>query len=200
MLDSQLQQEHQTSYNLSKATQLQIDNLDSLVRSANQGDEQAFNHLINQVYADIYRFSFHLSKNKTQAEDLTHDVILKIAKSIRQFKFNCAFLSWVYRIVVNTQKDNHKKQINRLKRDGHYFDQQHLRQHSPQPDENLEFGELLEAIDQLPEKLKVTLILVYAEYMTHADAADVLQCSINTVSWRVHEAKKQLKKILEKRS
>ena len=200
MLDSQGQQENQYSNSLSDAETIEADKGEILVSQAVNGDKQAFNQLINQYYEDIYRFSFHLTKNKTDAEDLTHDVALKIAKSIQQFQFNCAFLSWVYRIVVNTQKDNYKKQVNRLQRDGNYLDQQQLQQRSPQPDENVEFNELLNSIDQLPEKLKITLILVYAQHLSHSDVADVLECSINTVSWRIHEAKKQLKKILENQS
>lgn len=197
MLDSQIQQQDQQLYSLNKANKTKTENSASLVSQSVNGDKQAFNLLINHYYADIYRFSFHLTKHKAEAEDLTHDVVLKIAKSIHQFQFNCSFLSWVYRIIHNTQKDNYKKRLNRFKRDSHYLNEQQLQQRSPQPDEHVEYNELLSAIDQLPEKLKITLILVYAEHMHHADVADVLQCSINTVSWRIHEAKKQLKKILE---
>ncbi len=200
MLDSQSQQEQQSSYQLDPSEKTQLDDSDQLVSRAVAGDSVAFDELINDVYADIYRFSFHITQNKIQAEDLTHDAVLKIAKSVRQFKFDCSFLSWVYRIVVNTQKDNYKKQRNRLKRDGEYYADHQLQQYSPEPDDAIEFNELLLAIDQLPHKLKLTLILVHAEHLSHAQAAEVLQCSINTVSWRIHEAKKQLKIILEHQS
>ena len=148
----------------------------------------------------FYRFSFHLTKNKTQAEDLTHDVCLKIAKSIHQFKFNSQFKSWVYRIVINTQKDNFKKELNQNKRETHFHEQSLLNQRHQQPEENIEYNELLEAIDLLPRKLKLTLILVHAQQLSHSQAGDVLGCSTNTVSWRIFEAKKQLKKILKEQS
>ncbi len=200
MLDSQPQQENQYSAHLNNPVKTLTNEIKQLVEQAVAGDKQAFNLLISNVYIDIYRFSFHLTKNQTRAEDLTHDVVLKIAKSIKQFNFDSTFLSWVYRIVVNTQKDNYKKQTNRLKRDSQYYTEHQLQYSSSLPEDEVEFNELLSAIDQLPEKLKITLVLVYAEHLSHADAADVLQCSTNTISWRIHEAKKQLKTILEKQS
>ena len=200
MLDSQLQQKKQNLSQVNKPKQVPADNTNRLIRLAVAGDKPAFDELINQVYADIHRFSFHLVRNRTRAEDLTHDVVLKIARSIKQFKFDSTFLSWVYRIVVNTQKDADKKQINRLKQDNQYYADHLQHRYAPQPDDELEFNELLSAINQLPHKLKITLILVYAQHLSHSQVADVLECSINTVSWRIHEAKKQLKIILENRS
>ena len=170
------------------------------LEEAVNGDRRAFKQLINHYYVDIFRFSFHLTKDKTQAEDLTHDVCLKIAGSIHQFKFGSQFKSWVYRIVINTYKDNVKKQANLKKRETQYHEQTVLGQHQPRPEDSIQFNDLLNAIDKLPEKLKITLILVHAQELTHSLAAQVLGCTRNTVSWRIHEAKKQLKKIIREQS
>lgn len=200
MLDLVEKQEFNDSHSLTNADKNCSDTPEPLVSDAINGDQQAFSALMNQYYADIYRFSFHLTKNKTQAEDLTHDVCLKVARSIHQFKFDSRFKSWVYRIVINTHKDNFKKQANQAKRDSYYHEQTVLNQRHQQPEETIEYNELLSAIDKLPEKLKLTLILVHAQQLTHSQVSDVLACSTSTVSWRIHEAKKQLKKILKEQS
>ena len=185
---------------LTQADKNCTDNIKALVVDVVAGDQAAFAQLMNQYYDDIYRFSFHLTGNKTQAEDLTHDVCLKIASTIQQFKFNSQFISWVYRIVINIHKDNYKKQRNRLKRETDYHQQTSDNQAFRRPEEQIEYDELLGAIDQLPGKLKLTLILVQAQDLTHAQTAEILTCSTNTVSWRIHEARKQLKQILKEQS
>lgn len=55
---------------------------------------------------------------------------------------------------------------------------------------------LWEAVRQLPARQRDCVLLVYAEEMNHAEAADVLGCSEATVSWHVHEARKRLRDML----
>jgi RNA polymerase sigma-70 factor (ECF subfamily) len=54
-----------------------------------------------------------------------------------------------------------------------------------------------ELVGRLPQTLKEAVVLVYWEGVNHAHAAAILDCAESTVSWRVHEARKQLKGMLE---
>ena len=54
------------------------------------------------------------------------------------------------------------------------------------------------AVRELPEKQCDAVLLVYAEGLSHAAAADVLGCSEATISWHMHEARKRLKTLLGK--
>jgi len=51
-------------------------------------------------------------------------------------------------------------------------------------------------IECLPQKLKDAALLVFTEGMTHKEAAVVLDCAEKTISWRIHQVKKELKKRL----
>jgi RNA polymerase sigma-70 factor (ECF subfamily) len=56
---------------------------------------------------------------------------------------------------------------------------------------------LYKALEKLPEKQKTAVLLVFSEGLTHNEAARVLRCTEATVSWRIFQAKKRLKKSLE---
>ena len=49
--------------------------------------------------------AFKLCGNKEDAEDITQNACIKLARSIDTFRFQSAFLSWLYRLVINTAKD-----------------------------------------------------------------------------------------------
>ena len=51
-------------------------------------------------------------------------------------------------------------------------------------------------MSELPEKQREAIMLVYAEDMNHADAAEIMGCKEATVSWHIHEAKKTLRGLL----
>ena len=55
-----------------------------------------------------------------------------------------------------------------------------------------------EAVNQLNKKYKSTIMLVYDKELNHKETAQILHCSETTVSWRIFQAKKMLKKILMK--
>jgi RNA polymerase sigma-70 factor (ECF subfamily) len=57
--------------------------------------------------------------------------------------------------------------------------------------------QLLHQLDALPESIKETLLLVHAEGLTHGEAAKVLDVKESTVSWRLHEFRKQYSLSLE---
>ena len=65
------------------------------------------------------------------------------------------------------------------------------------PEQQAEARDLWLAVRTLPAQQRDAVLLVYAEDMSHAEAAEILACSTNTVSWHLHEARKALKVQLE---
>ena len=75
-------------------------------------------------------------------------------------------------------------------------DQQNMKDGSTSEENSI--AELIQyMITKLPHKLKETALLVFSEGMSHKEAAVVLDCAEKTVSWRVFQVKKKLKKHLE---
>jgi RNA polymerase sigma-70 factor (ECF subfamily) len=58
---------------------------------------------------------------------------------------------------------------------------------------------LCDALDELSDTLRTTLVLVGVDGLSHAEAAQVLGCPEGTVAWRVHEARKKLRVYLEQK-
>ena len=74
----------------------------ALVKRAKEGDTQAFRQLVEK-YKDVsLSLACSILKDKAAAEDVLQDAFLKVFNSLRSFREQAAFSSWLYRIVVNT--------------------------------------------------------------------------------------------------
>ncbi|MGV8835404.1 RNA polymerase sigma factor [Cellvibrio sp.] len=162
-----------------------------LIRVAQGGDGAAFGRLLANNYDSIYRFAYRWCGNRTDAEDITQQACIKLAQSIGQFRFEAAFSSWLYRLVINCAKDWYKSQ-NRHQHDN--IDDWIEPERTPdQTAENrIYLQQLLHLLDQMAEGFKETALLVHGEGLSHAEAAAILQVKESTVSWRLHEIRKQL--------
>jgi RNA polymerase sigma-70 factor, ECF subfamily len=162
-----------------------------LIRSAQSGNGDAFAQLLADSYDSLYRFAYRWCGNKADAEDITQQACLKLAQSISQFRFEAAFSSWLYRLVINCAKDWYKSQ-NRHQHDN--IDDWIEPERAPdQAAENsIYLQQLLRLLDQMAEGFKETALLVHGEGLSHAEAAAILQVKESTVSWRLHEIRKQL--------
>ena len=81
-----------------------------LVKLAKDGDSVAFENLVEQSYMLVYKVSYKWCRTKEDAEDITQEVFVKLAKKIFSFREESSFQTWLYRIVINTAKDFAKKE------------------------------------------------------------------------------------------
>jgi len=168
-----------------------------LVAQAVNGNRYAFQQLVEQEYMLVYRLCYKYCGIREDAEDITQEVFAKLGRSILSFKGDSSFNTWLYRLTVNCAKDYFRKH-NRRKNEI-AFDESFDAPSAEEPqDEVLYKKQVLKALTLLPTKLKDAVVLVYSEGLSHAEAGQILGCSENTVSWRVHEAKKKLMNIKQK--
>lgn len=162
-----------------------------LIHAAQRGDGTAFAQLLDQSYASVYRFAYRWCGNRADAEDITQQACIKLAQSISQFRFEAAFTSWLYRLVINCAKDWYKSQ----NRHQHSSIDEWIEPERA-PDQSAEnsiyLQQLLRLLDQMAEGFKETALLVHGEGLSHAEAAAILQVKESTVSWRLHDMRKQL--------
>ena len=157
-----------------------------MIKRAQAGDRRAFETLLQEYYDVMFRMAFKWCDNRADAEDVTQNACIKLARVIGSFRFESAFTSWLYRLVINTaidwQKANHKK---------HSLLSNSL-PGGPDAEKDMQHKEALAQVLALPEKEKTALLLVFSEGMTHAEAAAVMDVKESTVSWYIHEARKKL--------
>jgi RNA polymerase sigma-70 factor (ECF subfamily) len=167
----------------------------ALVVRAQNGDAQAFAELIEDHYDLIHRTAWKWCGNRDDAEDIAQDVCVKLGRAIAGFDGRSAFSSWVYRITLNAVRDMQRAG----KRRGKYADAYAEIAPEDQPAEQEEAAtshQLWAAVRALPEKQRDAVLLVYAEELSHAAAAEIMGIREATVSFHVHEARKTLRGLL----
>lgn len=80
-----------------------------LVREAQRGNRAAFEELVRHYDHAVLRLALHLTGSESDAQDVYQDAFLKAYKNIGNFRFECSFYTWIYRIVTNLCLDHLRK-------------------------------------------------------------------------------------------
>ncbi len=161
---------------------------ESLIREAQSGSAAAFEQLLSQYYSLLFKAAYKWCGHKEDAEEIAQEACIKIGRNLHTFRHESAFSSWVYRIVVNLSKDKLRQ-----KKPKEPLDEQTLiAEKTKGPDEDIYNSQVWRAVQQLPEKQRDAVLLVYGEGLTHAEAANILEAAEGTISWYITEAKKSL--------
>ena len=169
---------------------------EALIRRAQQGDAEAFEALLETWYDTLYRFAWKWCGSREDAEDVTQQACMKLARSIGQFRFESAFSSWLYRLVVNCARD--WSRVNR-RHDTVSMAFEGATEPATQTDSvetRVHHWQVLDVLNALPDGIKETLLLVHAEGLTHREAAEILAVKESTVSWRLHEFRKSFPRLV----
>jgi RNA polymerase sigma-70 factor (ECF subfamily) len=168
---------------------------DGVIEACQQGDREAF-RLLFETYKDrvfsIAVYSF--GGDKTAASDVSQQIFLKLMTSIGQFRGDSAFTTWLYRLVVNTCTDEHRKRGRFLPFDEHI---PMTKTEDRRPQEKLlaklEVADSVQtAIRELRPKLRMAILLKYVEGLSYEEIADVLGCSKGTVASRLNRGHQTL--------
>jgi RNA polymerase sigma-70 factor, ECF subfamily len=80
-----------------------------LVREAQRGNRAAFEELVRHYDGAVLRLAMHLTGSDLEAQDIYQEAFLKAYKSVGNFRFECSFYTWIYRIVTNLCLDHLRK-------------------------------------------------------------------------------------------
>ncbi|MBB3169585.1 sigma-70 family RNA polymerase sigma factor [Simiduia aestuariiviva] len=166
-----------------------------LIESAQAGDRQAFARLVDEQYAVVFRFALTWCGVREDAEDVAQQACIKLAQNLGQFRFESAFHTWLYRLVINCAKDWQQAQgrHQRERLHGESAEQALAQQTAQGSVETLMFLQsVLAWIAQLGEGFKEAVLLVLGQGLSHKEAADILNVKESTVSWRIHEVRKRI--------
>jgi len=161
-------------------------------RLVHSNDTSAFSILYDKYADKIYYKCLSLVKDKQLAQDLTHDIFVKIFISIKKFNFQSSFATWVYRITYNFCIDFLRKQ---------------QEQHFTRLDEEEDYGEddvgddelfaisvdKLEVIlAQISAEDKAILLMKYQDELSLKDIMQTLDISESAVKMRIKRAKEKV--------
>jgi RNA polymerase sigma factor (sigma-70 family) len=168
---------------------------DDLVARAKAGDREAFGLLVERHYDFIFRTACKWTGKKSDAEDIAQEVCIKLATAIQQFDGRSKFTSWLYRVTLNMVRDM-QRSASRKNKTVDAFTLVHPEDDPGGQEEATAAHEIWQRVGALPDKQREAIMLVYAEEMNHAEAAEIMGCKEATVSWHIHEAKKTLRGLL----
>ena len=142
--------------------------------------------------------AFQLSKNQSDAEDIYQDVFVKAWKSIKSFRMESEFFTWLYRITVNTFL-THQKKLSRMNiqdsdSDSGY-DLLNWVSHSPMESEKSEeiYSAVETAVKALPEKQKTAFILKHMQHLKIREIAGIMDISEGTVKKYLFRAMEKMR-------
>lgn len=168
---------------------------EDMIKRAAAGDADAFERLVNAYYEVMFKMAYKWCGNQRDAEDITQEACIKLARGIGSYNGQSKFTSWLYMVVINTAKDFYKSQ-NRHPEGSELLES--IVGEDDNADDKLYAKQVLAAVHDLPEGEKESLLLVMGQGLSHKEAAKLSGVKESTISWRIHEARKKLEDMFKK--
>ena len=146
----------------------------------------------------LYGLCLTLCGSSFEAEDLYQDTWLQVLRNIDKYDRSRPFEPWLTRICVNLYR-NRLRRLSRSPIQQQFASQEtkELVLNSVAAPEKEDYSDLHAAIDRLPDKLRLTVILYYFQEMDVAAVSQVLGVPVGTVKSRLNRARNQLKEVLQ---
>ncbi|MCD8538785.1 MAG: RNA polymerase sigma factor [Leadbetterella sp.] len=155
----------------------------------NEYFEEIYERYVNKVYRKCYSFVY----NQEKAEDLTHDIFLKLIVKIGSFKETSKFSTWLYSITYNYCMD----QIRTGKKRKEMALHENIEVSDDDESDFLDFqaGEITKSMKQMAADERAILQMKYQEDFSIKEIADTLNITESAVKMRLMRSKEKLKKI-----
>jgi RNA polymerase sigma-70 factor (ECF subfamily) len=161
------------------------------------GDIASFEQLLKKYRKEIYYFALRLLGNPEDAEDVAQMAFVNVFRSLRNFKKQSQFKTWVYKIALNLCLNHLKKnKVTETEELDHTIASDDDTSMSMLEKE--ERHELLKAVEELPEKQRLTVILRTYQDLSYQEVSRILGCSEGAAKANFHFALQKLKKKLSK--
>src|ERR1043166_9301872 len=163
-----------------------------------QGDREALRELFEAYKDRVYSIAMYsLSGDEQAAADVTQQVFLKLMTRIVQFRGDSEFATWLYRLVVNTCRDEQRKQRRWVPLADSFFMTATVKQSQGAQYASKELaGQVQRAIGELKPKLRLPILLRYLEGLSYEEIGKVLGCSKGTVASRLNRGHSALSRKL----
>jgi RNA polymerase sigma-70 factor (ECF subfamily) len=175
---------------------------EELVEVVRSKDKELFFEVVNRYQNKIFAYITRLVGDRSEAEDLTQEVFIKVYKNLFGFDVKRKFSSWIYRIA-------HNESVNYLKKKSYFrvlsIEQNEFLKNTMTSTENLiekiiqkeSSKKIKELLGKLSFKYKEVLILRYFEEKSYEEIGDITRRPVSTVGTMINRAKSQLEKIMK---
>ena len=187
-----------TSHNRKKIT----DQDTELIEAINAGQSERFQELLKRYERKLYNFGLRMCGDVRDAEDLVQDTFLNVFKYLKDFRFETKFKNWLYRVATSTCIKKRRKSKFAPEHEISLDDfipaeSEQVAREVPDwarmPLDQLLNEELAmqlnEAIQSLPEKYRLVVVLRDLEGFSTAETAQILNLQSSNVKVRLHRAR-----------
>lgn len=171
-----------------------------LVPAAAAGDLDAFEALVRRYQARIIGLARSHCGNAADAEDLAQDVFVRVYRSLRQFRGDSLFRTWLYRVALNVVRTHHARRGRQQGvwgdsgADDRAFD---AMAGESSVESTLVRREAIErALADLPADLREAVVLRDVHGLDYREIADVTGAPMGTVESRIFRARQRLRTAL----
>ena len=179
----------------------------ALIKSAQQGDIDAFNRLVLAYQHQVYTLAYRIMGEEAAAADAAQEAFISAYKHLKSFRGG-AFKSWLLRIVTNACYDDLRRRKRRpavslddLMNDENGETSFDLPAPGDGPEtlvQRHEMAALLQrGITTLPEDQRIVLVLSDVQGMSYDEIADITRSNLGTVKSRLNRARAKLRDYLQ---
>ncbi|MEA1986904.1 MAG: sigma-70 family RNA polymerase sigma factor [Candidatus Marinimicrobia bacterium] len=178
---------------------------EELILQFQKGNERAYLELVNRFKDRLLNFVFGYVHSREIAEDIVQDTFLKLYTSANMYREIAKFSTWIFTIAGNLAKTELRKRNRRriysLSDMGFQDKDYDIPSESDVPEKNIdskyEIKYILQAIHQLDEPFKSTLILRDIQELSYDEMSKIIDVSIGTIKSRINRGRLKLQKILK---
>ncbi len=166
-----------------------------VLKALRQGRREAYEEVVAEHYASIYRLLLFLTRDAGRAEDMTQEVFASAWGAIGDFRGEASIKTWLRRIAYNLFLDSQRRRqraeslVDRLSRGGPEAADDPLSR--VMADEHL--SRMYRAMDSLDGDERAVLLLHYMDGLSYREMARVLHQPAGTLKWLTHQALEKLR-------
>jgi RNA polymerase sigma-70 factor (ECF subfamily) len=168
----------------------------SLIQMIKAGNYRQFERLIAEYQNPLFLFIWRMVRDEDDAKDLCQDTFFKAYKSLKSFREDSKFSSWLFQIGYRKALDL----IAKRKRLHILLNKMETRSEMSSSEKDFEVKEanafIGQIVDGLHQNSRIALHLFYKEEMTYGEIAVVMKVPINTVKSHIHRGKEIIREKL----
>lgn len=169
-----------------------------LIERCKGGDEVAWSRLVELTHREVYTLCLRILRDPDDAAEATQDVYLKVYRSLKGFRGEALFTTWLYRVAANTAISKQRGRSRRRAREVRGEDEALAGIPAPGSTEaaagaRLDLEALEGALGSLPEHYRAAVVLRDVYGMSIEELAAELKISETAAKVRVHRGRKKLR-------
>lgn len=171
-----------------------------LVHRAQRGDDEAFRLLVEDSQRRVYSLALRYTRNHEDADEIAQETFLRAHRSLRKFRGDSGFNTWVYRIAVNCCLSHRRKRGRSAEAVAGEAHEEHPDRKNPSPLRSAISSQTRSMINRamggLSPQQKMVFMMKFMQQRTIAEIADEIGCAQGTVKKQLFRAVGRMRRTL----